>query len=126
MDRFDVCIGGAGVIGLALSYQLLKSFPKASVVLIEQESSFGQHTSSRLSEVIHAGIYYPPGSLKAKLCVEGKASLYEFCDTYRVPYRQIGKLIISQSDSDTTLTSLERNAKSNGVHDLEYWTELQK
>ena len=123
MDRFDVCIGGAGVIGLALSYQLLKSFPKASIVLIEQEPSFGQHTSSRLSEVIHAGIYYPPGSLKAKLCVEGKASLYEFCDTYRVPYRQIGKLIISQSDSDTTLTSLERNAKSNGVHDLEYWTE---
>ena len=93
MDRFDICIAGAGVVGLAIAHRLLEAFPKASIVLTEQESTFGQHTSSRLSEVIHAGIYYPPGSLKARLCVEGKEALYAFCDKYRVPYRRIGKLI---------------------------------
>ncbi|HBW84863.1 MAG: FAD-dependent oxidoreductase [Gammaproteobacteria bacterium] len=123
MDRFDVCIAGAGVVGLALAYQLLRTFPKASVLLVEQEPSFGQHTSSRLSEVIHAGIYYPPGSLKAKLCIEGKAALYEFCDRFQVPYRKVGKLIISQSDSDQALVSLGRNARLNGINDLEYWPE---
>ena len=60
MDRFDICIAGAGVVGLAIAHRLLEAFPKTSIVLTEQESSFGQHTSSRLSEVIHAGIYYPP------------------------------------------------------------------
>ena len=123
MDRFDICIAGAGVVGLAIAHRLLEAFPKASIVLTEQESGFGQHTSSRLSEVIHAGIYYAPGSLKARLCVEGKEALYAFCDKYRVPYRRIGKLILSNSNCDQAITKLAYNAKSNGVDDLEYWSE---
>ena len=123
MDRFDFCIAGAGVVGLAIAHRLLEAFPKASIVLTEQESGFGQQTSSRLSEVIHAGIYYPPGSLKARLCVEGKEALYTFCDKYRVPYRRIGKLILSNSDCNQAITKLAHNAKSSGVDDLEYWAE---
>ena len=123
MDRFDFCIAGAGVVGLAIAHRLLEDFPKASILLTEQESGFGQQTSSRLSEVIHAGIYYPPGSLKARLCVEGKEALYAFCDKYRVPYRRIGKLILSNSDCKEAITNLAHNAKSNGVDDLEYWAE---
>jgi len=123
MDRFDICIAGAGVVGLAIAHRLLEAFPKASIVLTEQETGFGQHTSSRLSEVIHAGIYYAPGSLKARLCIEGKEALYAFCDKYRVPYRRIGKLILSNSGCDQAITKLAHNAKSNGVDDLEYWSE---
>lgn len=123
MDRFDFCIAGAGVVGLAIAHKLLEAFPKASIVLTEQESDFGQHTSSRLSEVIHAGIYYPPESLKARLCVEGKTALYAFCDKYRVPYRRVGKLILSNSSCDQAIIRLAHNAKSNGVDDLEYWAE---
>ena len=123
MDRFDVCIAGAGVVGLAITHRLLEAFPKASIVLTEQESDFGQHTSSRLSEVIHAGIYYPTGSLKARLCVEGKEALYAFCEKYRVPHRRVGKLILSNSNCDQAITKLAQNAMSNGVDDLEYWAE---
>ena len=72
MDRFDICIAGAGVVGLAIAHRLLEAFPKASIVLTEQESSFGQHTSSRLSEVIHAGIYYPPAASKLGYALKGK------------------------------------------------------
>ena len=115
MDRFDVCIAGAGVVGLAIAHRLLEAFPKASIVLTEQESDFGQHTSSRLSEVIHAGIYYASGSLKARLCVEGKVALYAFCDKYRVPYRRVGKLILSNSDCDQAITGLRTVRSQTGL-----------
>ena len=95
-DRFDICIIGAGVVGLASAYELAKKFSKRniSIVVLEQEPSFGQHTSSRNSEVIHAGIYYPEASLKAKLCVAGKELLYAHCTQFDIPHKKIGKLII--------------------------------
>jgi L-2-hydroxyglutarate oxidase LhgO len=125
MDSFDICIAGAGVVGLALAHRLAERMPAASIVILEQESSFGQHTSSRLSEVIHAGIYYPRGSLKARLCVAGKRALYRFCETYQVPYRNIGKLIISQNKADPGLEQLMVNGLSNGVEDLLLWDQKQ-
>ena len=125
MDSFDICIAGAGVVGLALAHRLAERMPAASIVILEQESSFGQHTSSRLSEVIHAGIYYPRGSLKARLCVAGKRALYRFCETYQVPYRNIGKLIISQNKADPGLEQLMVNGLRNGVDDLLLWDQKQ-
>jgi len=80
MEKIDVLIIGAGVVGLAVAAELSKQLNDLSLVLLEQHSKFGQETSSRNSEVIHAGIYYPTGSLKAKLCVEGNQRLYRFCE----------------------------------------------
>lgn len=116
MERFDYCIIGAGVIGLATAYKLSLQYPKASILLIESHHQFGQETSSRNSEVIHAGIYYSPNSLKAELCRLGKEQLYDFCKNYSVPYQAIGKLIIaSQQDELAQLENLHTNAGENGV-----------
>lgn len=119
-DHFDVAIVGAGVIGLALAYRLTqgKQLSARSVVLLEQESGFGQHTSSRNSEVIHAGLYYPSGSLKAALCVRGKELLYEHCERYDVPHRRLGKLVIAGSGEVAELERIERQGRDNGVSDL--------
>ena len=123
MERFEVTIAGAGVIGLAIAYTLARSnrFDAARILLVEQESRIGQHISSRHSEVIHGGIYYAPESLKAHCCVRGNALLYEFCDTYDVAYNKIGKLIISNDKDLADLEYLTANAKANGVFDLEPW-----
>ncbi len=94
-DCFDICIIGAGVVGLATAYELAKEFAtrNVSIVVLEQEPSFGQHTSSRNSEVIHAGIYYPKASLKAKFCVAGKELLYAHCTQFDIPHKKVGKLM---------------------------------
>lgn len=123
MDRFEVTIAGAGVIGLAIAHVFTSSgrFKPGHILLVEQENRIGQHISSRHSEVIHAGIYYPPGSLKARCCVRGKALLYEFCDTYGVSYKKLGKLIISNDLEAEELEKLAANAEANGVTDLQRW-----
>lgn len=120
MDRFDVCIVGAGVIGLAIASELSRhaSMRGRSIVVLERESSFGQHTSSRNSEVIHAGIYYPQNSLKARLCVRGKQLLYEHCERYDVPHKRTGKLIVAQETQLTDLEQITIKAQANGVSDL--------
>lgn len=127
MDKFDICIVGAGAVGLGLAYQLTsrQELSGRSVLIIEQESSFGQHTSSRNSEVIHAGIYYPRDSLKATLCVRGKRLLYDYCKTYQVPHRKIGKYIVAQESQLQDLEALRVKAAENGVSDLQ-WIEKSK
>ncbi|MEX2130216.1 MAG: NAD(P)/FAD-dependent oxidoreductase [Pseudohongiellaceae bacterium] len=123
MDQFDVCIVGAGAVGLAIARQLLCNGGDSKhlkLVLLEQNSKYGQGISSRNSEVIHAGIYYPPGSLKAKLCVRGRHLLYEYCSRYKVPCKQTGKLIIAQEVEQTALLALRNNAVASGVDDLEW------
>ncbi|MCH7816319.1 MAG: FAD-dependent oxidoreductase, partial [Proteobacteria bacterium] len=122
MDSFDICIVGAGAVGLAIAYQLSSSvnFRHRSIVILERESNFGQHSSSRNSEVIHAGIYYATDSLKAKLCVRGKQLLYEHCERFDIPYRRLGKLIVAQENDSTQLQSVARQAMANGVTDLRW------
>lgn len=125
IDRFSVCIAGAGVIGLSIAYELSQSprFSNGSIVILDQASSFGQQTSSRNSEVIHAGIYYPRDSLKARLCVRGKQLLYEYCDSYDIPFKRIGKCIISSDTESDSLEELKSRAEGNGVEDLVFWKQ---
>src|SRR5262245_61192272 len=94
----DVTVVGAGVIGLACAAQLAER--GLDVLVLERHDRFGAQTSSRNSEVIHAGIYYTPGSYKARFCVEGNRRLYEFCRKYEVAHRRTGKLILAVNRDD--------------------------
>ncbi|HEX2976584.1 MAG TPA: FAD-dependent oxidoreductase, partial [Bacteroidales bacterium] len=110
-----ITIIGAGVIGLAIAEELSAEIP--GVFLLERHSSFGQETSSRNSEVIHTGIYYPEGSLKAKLCVEGNKLLYDYCRKYEIPHKNCGKLIIASTRGETgILENIKKSALKNGVN----------
>lgn len=120
MEKIDVLIIGAGVVGLAVAAELSKHFNDMSLVLLERHSNFGQETSSRNSEVIHSGIYYPTGSLKAKLCVEGNQRLYQFCQEWEIPHQRLGKLIIARNEHEiSSLASILDQGRMNGVKDLE-------
>ena len=123
MDKFHICITGAGVVGLSIAYQLSLRHSNTTIVLIDSEDSFGTITSSRNSEVIHAGIYYKHNSLKARLCVRGNLLLYEFLEKYNLPFKRIGKLIVAQKGEDDRLARLKETAANNGVGDLSYLTK---
>ena len=117
MESVDCVVVGAGVIGLAVARALAQS--GREVLLLEAESAIGTQTSARNSEVIHAGIYYAPGSLKARLCVRGKALLYAYCAERGVPHQACGKLIVATSLAQAAaLQDIQARAQANGVHDL--------
>ena len=117
MERVDCIVIGAGVVGLAVARRLARE--GREVVVVEAEDAIGTHTSSRNSEVIHAGIYYAPGSLKARLCVPGRQALYAYCDAHGVAHRRCGKLIVAASDEQRpALARLRAQALANGVDDL--------
>ncbi len=118
MTDIDAIIIGAGVIGLAAAREF--SMRGLSVIIFEGEKEFGSATSSRNSEVIHAGLYYPAGSLKARLCVEGKKQLYAFCQSHGVAHRRCGKLIVAAEEAETALlAALKDKGEANGCEDLE-------
>ena len=96
MDIVDITIIGAGVVGLAIAARL--GDKNKEIYVLEKNPSFGQETSSRHSGVIHSGIYYPQGSLKSRLCVEGNKLLYEICRKYDVDHKQTGKLIVAAEE----------------------------
>ena len=122
MDRVDAVVVGAGVVGLAAARALAMS--GREVVVLEAENAIGTHTSSRNSEVIHAGIYYPQGSLKARSCVAGKALLYEYCASHGVPHRRCGKLIVATEEKQlSSLEEIRQKAHANGVVDLEWFSK---
>ena len=124
MDRVDLIIVGAGVVGLAVAAELSQSLSDPEIMLMDRHPKFGQDTSSRNSEVIHAGMYYPPGSLKAKLCVEGNPLLYEFCDRHHVPYQRLGKLIIAREESEIpAIEGIYKQGTDNGVPGLRMLTK---
>lgn len=124
MLRVDALVVGAGVVGLAIARAL--QCGDRQTVLIEAESSFGTQTSSRSSEVIHAGIYYPAGSLKARYCVSGRERLYAYCRDRNVPHRRVGKLIVAGSPAEMpVLADYEGRAAGNGVDDL-VWVDKQE
>ncbi|MFN3399234.1 MAG: NAD(P)/FAD-dependent oxidoreductase [Ferrovibrio sp.] len=121
MDSVECLVIGAGVVGLGIARALARR--GREVVIAEAADLIGSETSSRNSEVIHAGIYYPAGSLKAKLCVEGKQALYAYCEERHVGHKRCGKLIVATDDSQIVeLEALKKKAEANGVHDLQWLT----
>jgi L-2-hydroxyglutarate oxidase LhgO len=113
----ETVVIGAGVVGLAIARALAARGQE--VMVLEQHDIIGSETSSRNSEVIHAGIYYPPGSLRAKLCVDGKAMLYRFCEENAVPHKRITKLLVATAESQIPkLKAIQETAIKNGVTDL--------
>jgi L-2-hydroxyglutarate oxidase LhgO len=123
LPELDVAVIGAGVIGLAIA----RAFARAGreVVVLEAEDRIGSHSSSRNSEVIHAGIYYPPGTLKARFCVEGNRALYDYCASLGIAHSRLGKLIVATREEEIgVLERLKAQAESNGVADLE-WLDRQ-
>jgi L-2-hydroxyglutarate oxidase LhgO len=117
MDRVQCVVVGAGVVGLACARALARAGREA--LLLEAADAIGTGTSSRNSEVIHAGIYYPPGSLKGRFCVRGKVLLYDFCAAHGVSARRLGKLIVATDEAQVPrLSALVANAAALGVTDL--------
>lgn len=117
MDSIECIIVGGGVVGIAIAREL--AFSGREVLLIEAEPSFGTGNSSRNSEVIHAGIYYPHDSLMAKLCVEGRWKLYDFCRENHIEHHQLGKLIVATNEQEADkLAAIAAHASLNGVSDL--------
>lgn len=120
----ECVVVGAGAVGLAIAREL--ALDGLEVLVVEQADAIGTGTSSRNSEVIHAGIYYPAGSLKAQLCVQGKHLLYEYCLTRGVAHSRLGKLIVATSEQEkAALSSIIDKAKVNGVSDLQ-WLDKQE
>ncbi len=117
MADISITIIGAGVIGLAIANELSKDYN--DIFVIERHKKFGQETSSRNSEVIHAGIYYPQNSLKAKLCVKGNKLLYDFCRKYEVEHLNCGKFIVATNQEEAEqLKAIKLKAKANGVGNM--------
>jgi L-2-hydroxyglutarate oxidase LhgO len=120
-ERIDCAVIGAGVVGLAIARRL--ALAGREVVILEAEEAFGTHTSSRNSEVIHAGIYYATGSLKARMCVAGKHALYRYCVEHDVSHCRTGKVIVASADDQIeALHKYHRQAEYNGVNDLKLLT----
>jgi len=114
----QITIIGAGVVGLAIAERISRDF--GDVYLTEKQKTFGQETSSRNSEVIHAGIYYPKGSLKSKLCLEGKWLMYDYCRKHDIPFKNCGKIIVATAEDEIRIIEeIMDTAVNNGVDDLE-------
>ena len=117
MDSLNITVIGAGAVGLAIAEELSAKYKR--VLLVEKNDGFGQETSSRNSEVIHAGIYYPHGFLKASLCTEGNRLLYDLCRERNIPHKRIGKLIVAVNDEECErLENIKKHAEGNSVSDL--------
>ena len=115
--QLDCVVIGAGVVGLAVARSM--AMAGREVVVLERENHIGMHSSSRNSEVIHAGLYYPDPSLKAKFCVAGKSLLYAYCEEKHIPFQRIGKLLIASGEDEAArLQAIRAQAQRNGVHDL--------
>ena len=123
-ERIDCAVIGAGVVGLAIAREL--ALAGREVIVVESEDAIGTHTSSRNSEVIHAGLYYPEGSLKARLCVSGKQLLYAYCAERGVPHRNTGKIVVATTDEEIPkLEDYIAKAAANGVTDLRWLSRAE-
>jgi L-2-hydroxyglutarate oxidase LhgO len=122
-EKVDCVVIGAGVVGLAVARSL--AMRGRETVVLEAEDAIGTGTSSRNSEVIHAGIYYPPGSAKARFCMAGKRLLYDYCQARAIEYRRCGKLIVAAESQERALESIAATARANGVSDLRRLTAAE-
>ena len=117
----DLAVVGGGIVGLAVARELIRRHPRASVCVLEREPELAAHQTGHSSGVVHAGIYYRPGSLKARLCVEGARELYEYCAERAIPHERRGKLILATSPAEVRrLQELQRRGEANGVMGLRW------
>src|SRR5215218_6381608 len=117
--RADVVVAGAGILGLATAVELGRRLPERRVVVVEKEQAIALHQTGRNSCVVHSGVYYPPGSLKARLCTAGRLLLREYCEEKEIPYDECGKLVVAAAASELpALDELQRRAEANGVPGL--------
>ncbi|MGB5934644.1 MAG: FAD-dependent oxidoreductase, partial [Ornithinimicrobium sp.] len=113
---YDFAVIGGGIVGVATALTLLQHRPGASLILLEKEDALATHQTGHNSGVIHAGVYYQPGSLKARLCTDGARRTREFCDEHGIAYRNTGKLIVATDDTEITrLEALYERASANGL-----------
>ncbi len=116
----DLVVVGAGIVGLATARELLIRYPRLRLVVLEKEPRIGEHQTGHNSGVIHSGLYYAPGSLKARLCTQGRDLLYAYCDEHGIPYRRVGKVVVALDESELPrLEELYRRGTANGVPGLE-------
>lgn len=119
MEQVSIVVVGAGIIGLATSLELLRRYPEARIVVLDKEASVAAHQTGHNSGVIHSGIYYKPGSLKATLCVIGAQRMIDFCSEHSIPYNLCGKLIVATHESELPrLEELYRRGVSNGLKQM--------
>ncbi len=118
-SRYDVIIIGGGIIGLAAALEITARLPQLNLLLLEKEARLGRHQSGHNSGVIHSGVYYKPGSLKARLCVEGAKAMVEFCRTHNIPHQICGKVIVATHEEELPrLEELHRRGEANGLTGL--------
>ena len=128
-DRTDLCVVGAGIIGLATAWAATKRRPGARVVVLEKEDSLAFHQTGRNSGVIHSGIYYKPGSLKAETCRSGREALFAFCQEHGVSYELCGKVVVALNESELpALEKIRDRALANGaeVEELLRWVRQEE
>ena len=120
-SRFDIAVIGGGIIGLATALELTRRFPRLKLIVLEKEDGVARHQSGHNSGVIHSGIYYKPGSLKARLCVEGAKAMVEFCVRHNIPHEVCGKVIVATcQDEIPRLEELRRRGEANGIGGLKF------
>jgi L-2-hydroxyglutarate oxidase len=121
-----IAVIGGGIVGLAITHKLLKKYPGAQLELFEKENVLGAHQSGRNSGVLHCGLYYQPGSLKAKLAVDGVRQMTEFCETHQIPHEICGKVVVSINDQQTrTLEELAVRGQKNGLQGLKFLSDQE-
>lgn len=126
MKRFDICVIGGGIVGLATARALLEKFPKFNVIILEKESGAGRHQSTHNSGVLHAGLYYKPGSLKARLAVKGIREMTAFCQRNDIPHEICGKIVVATTEEEIVrLQELLRRGEANGLRDLAWLDQRQ-
>ena len=113
---FDYVVLGGGIVGVSTALSLITKHPDKRILLVEKEESFAQHQTGHNSGVIHAGVYYEPGSLKAKFCREGLKETIKFCSLHKIPYQQCGKLLVATNDVELKrMKELYERCKSNNI-----------
>lgn len=115
-QTYDICVVGGGIVGLSTAWQLQQTYPQKRILLIEKEASFGKHQTGHNSGVIHAGVYYQPGSLKAKFCKEGAKATKAFCTEHQIDFDECGKLLVATNEQELSrLKALETRCHENQI-----------